>query len=108
MRKMVHSSPAQIVRLGSMCMKLGLSIEMRMKRMSKLFADIRSRVDYLTWGEAERYRTMQAEMDKLVLEMEHALKYYESCGEEADPEYQIAQRFIKALTSYRAWKVRNE
>lgn len=73
MRKMVHSSPAQIVRLGSMCMKLGLSIEMRMKRMSKLFADIRSRVDYLTWGEA-------------------------------DPEYQIAQRFIKALTSYRAWK----
>lgn len=55
MRKMVHSSPAQIVRLGSMCMKLGLSIEMRMKRMSKLFADIRSRVDYLTWGEADSY-----------------------------------------------------
>lgn len=39
---------------------------------------------------------------KLVAEMTHAMAYYKSCGDEAQPEYQLYKSFEKALEAYRA------
>jgi hypothetical protein len=71
---------------------LGSKVERH--RLSKIICSQPHTENCLLTEERDQLKTR---VEKLEAEMRHAMAYYKSCGDEADPEFQLYRSFEKVL-----------